>query len=421
MTESTDAQPDSSPEPLRRNRDYLTMLVSQGVSALGDAVSFTALPLLVLALTGSGLVMGVVGALGVLPDFAFGMVAGALADRGDRRRMMLRADLGRALLTAAIPASVLLGGPTMAVILVVAAPMGVLRSVFRAGYISSVPALVGRAQVPRGTAIFEAVYSIGFIVGPSIAGVLSTTIGPGPTLAIDAASFGLSALGLFLVRRPLRAPLDRPASRMVDDIREGILFIARHPVLRVVIGFWSVSTIFIAPMITALVFRVTRDLGQSAAILGLVITAYGVGTIIGSLLAARLGHHSPAGAVMLAGELAMGAGLVGIALAPAVPAVLVLAVGYGAMETLVVVTYISLRTACSPDLLLGRVASTARVISLGLQPIGLLTGGLLIDAVGGTLTLALIGLALCVLVAAFAPVRLLRRARMSGPPATVAS
>jgi MFS family permease len=275
--------------------------------------------------------------------------------------------------------------------------------------------------VPRGTAIFETVYSIGFIVGPSIAGVLSTAIGPGPTLAIDAASFGLSALGLFLVRRPLRAPLDRPAARMVDDIREGIQFIARHPVLRVVIGFWGVSTIFIAPMITALVFRVTRDLAESAAILGVVITAYGVGTIFGSLLATRLGHHSPAGAVMLAGELAMGAGLVGIAVAPSLPAVLVLAIGYGAMETLVVVTYVSLRTACSPDRLLGRIASTARVISLGLQPIGLLAGGLLVDAVGGTATLALIGVALCLLVAAFAPVARLRQARMSGPPAAAAA
>jgi MFS family permease len=420
VTEPMDARPDSAPEPLGRNRDYLTVLISQGVSALGDAVTFTALPLLVLALTGSGLAMGVVGALGVLPDFACGMVAGALADRGDRRRMMLRADLGRALLTAAIPASVLLGGPTMAIILVVAAPMGVLRSVFRAGYISSVPALVGRVQVPRGTAILETMYSIGFIVGPSIAGVLSTTIGPGPTLAIDAASFGLSALGLFLVRRPLRAPLDRPGSRMADDIHEGIVFIARHPVLRVVIGFWSVSTIFIAPMITALVFRVTRDLGQSAAILGLVVTAYGVGTIVGSLLATRLGHHSPAGAVLLAGELAMGAGLIGIGLAPSVPAVIVLAVGYGAMETLVVVTYISVRTARSPDRLLGRIASTARVISLGLQPIGLLAGGLLVDAVGGTATIALIGAALCLLVVAFAPVGELRRVRMSDPPAVAA-
>ena len=416
MPDALDRQTGATAEPLRDNRDFGVLLTSQGVSSLGDAVSFTALPLLVLALTGSGVVMGVVGALGVLPDFAFAMVAGALADRGDRRRMMLVADLGRTILTAAIPLSVLVGGPTMAVILLVAGPMGILRSVFRAGYISSVPALVGRPQVARATAIFETVYSVGFIVGPSIAGVLAAAIGPGPTLAIDAGSFAASALGLALVRRPLRAPAGRPQTRMVDDIREGIRFIVHHPVLRVAILFWSLSTIFLAPMISALVFRVTRDLGQSSAVLGLVLTAYGGGTVVGSLLATRLGPRSPAGVVLLAGELAMGLGLVAIAIASWIPALLACAVAYGTAETVVVITYVTVRTAASPDHLLGRVASTARVISLGLQPLGLLAGGVLIDATSGTMTMAVLGAAIVVLVVGFTPVRALRGARAVGHP-----
>ena len=94
------------------------------------------------------------------------------------------------MLTALIPLSVALGGPTMAVILIVSAPMSILRSFFLAGYTASVPALVGRSQVGRANSYFETVYSVGFIVGPAIAGVLASTIGPGPTLAIDAVSFG---------------------------------------------------------------------------------------------------------------------------------------------------------------------------------------------------------------------------------------
>ena len=113
--------------------------------------------------------MGIVGALQTIPDLVFGMVAGALADRADRRRMMLLADLGRAVLTALIPLSVLLHGPTMVVVLLVAAPMSVLRSLFLAGYTASVPALVGRSQVARANSIFEAIYSLGYIVGPAIA------------------------------------------------------------------------------------------------------------------------------------------------------------------------------------------------------------------------------------------------------------
>jgi len=108
------AQPLAEPidVPLAQNRDFRVLLTSQGISSLGDGVSFAALPLLVLALTGSGLAMGVVGALQTLPDLFLGMVAGAIADRSDRKRMMLLADLGRAGLTALIPISVALGGPT---------------------------------------------------------------------------------------------------------------------------------------------------------------------------------------------------------------------------------------------------------------------------------------------------------------------
>jgi MFS family permease len=100
-----DPQADRRVEPLGENHDFKALLVGQGISAIGDAVSFTAMPLLVLALTGSGLAMGMVGVLQAVPDLLFGMVAGVFADRNDRRRMMLLADLGRAGLTALIPLS----------------------------------------------------------------------------------------------------------------------------------------------------------------------------------------------------------------------------------------------------------------------------------------------------------------------------
>jgi MFS family permease len=401
-------------EPLSENRDFRVLLISQGVSSLGDAVSFTALPLLVLALTGSGVAMGIVGALQTLPDLVFGMVAGALADRSDRKRMMFLADLGRAVLTALIPISVLLAGPTMAIILLVAAPMSTLRSFFLAGYTASVPGLVGRPQVARANAIFETVYSAGYIVGPSIAGVLAAAIGPGPTLGIDAASFALSSIGLFLVRRPLTAPVDRPQTRIVDDIREGIRFILGHSILRAAILLWGISSILTAPIVAALAFRITRDLGQSPTILGIVLTAYGIGTVAGSLAATRMGRRTSVAPVLLIGELVTGIALLGIALAGVVPAVVGFALLAGIAQSLVLVTYITLRTAYSPDHLLGRVGSTARVVSLGLQPVGMLAGGILIDATSGTTTIAAMGVALFVLALAFVPVRALRRASIAG-------
>lgn len=398
-------------EPLARNRDFRVLLSSQGVSALGDAVSFTALPLLVLALTGSGLAMGIVGALQTLPDLVFGMVAGALADRHDRKRMMFLADLGRALLTAAIPISVFLDGPTMVVILIVAAPLSTLRALFLAAYTASVPALVGRSQVARANSYFEAVFSIGYIVGPAIAGVLSSTIGPGPTLAIDAVSFGLSGLALAAVRRDLRAPVDRPRASLVTDIREGIDFIVAHPMLRAMIAFWGIVSITTAPLVTALAVYVTRDLGHEDAILGLILTAYGLGTVAGALLTSRASPRSVA-PILLGGTFATGCCLVIVALTGQVPILLAAAVVSGVAQSMVLVTYVTVRTAYSPDALLGRIGSTARTISLGLQPIGLLVGGALIDLTSGATTIAVMGIGLAVLSLAFIPVRALRNARL---------
>lgn len=409
----TAAADPARPLPLRENRDFRALLGSQAVSALGDAVSFTALPLLVLALTGSGLAMGIVGALQTLPDLVFGLVAGALADRSDRRRMMFLADLGRAVLTALIPISVLLDGPTLGVVLVVAAPMSILRTLFLAGYTASVPAIVGRSQVGGANAIFEAVYSFGYILGPAIAGLLASVIGPGLTLAVDAASFLVSGLGILLIGRSLRAPETRPRASMRADIREGIAYLAGHRVLRAAVAFWGLTSVTLAPLVAALTYHVTRELALDEAALGLVLTAFGVGTVTGSLLAARL-RRRVVGLTLLLGNLGTGAAIVASGLLPDIGPLLVAAFVGGISESTVLVTYITLRTVASPDELLGRIGSTARTISLGLQPLGLVIGGLLIDALGAGTALVLIGTTVVVIGVAFAPVAELRRASLTG-------
>jgi ENTS family enterobactin (siderophore) exporter len=402
-------------EPLSRNRDFSTLLVSQSVSAAGDAVSATALPLLVLALTGSGLVMGIVGAINSGADFVMGTLAGAIADRGDRKRMMFVADLGRAVFTALIPLTDILHGPTMAVILLVSAPLAILRAFFRAGYLASMPNLVGRSQLARGNGILETAFSASFIVGPAIAGVLVTAIGPGPTLAIDAASFAISSLGLFLIRRELKAPADRKPSRIVDDIREGVLYVARHAVLRSVILLFALSSALLAPIGAAMTFRIVRDLGQSPAAFGLTLTGLGVGTLIGSLFASRLGPGTNVARVLILAVLVMGGALIGSAAIGSLPVLVAMTALSGAGEAVLVVVYVSVRAANSPDELVGRIASTARVMALGLMPIGNLIGGVLIDTVGGTATLAILGVFVCALALGFSQVRALRAASLAPP------
>ena len=408
------ASPEFQPQrPLARNRDFRLLATSQSISAIGDGVAITALPLLVLALTGSGVAMGTVFAIGAVTDFAVALFAGALADRTDRKRLMVVADVGRAILTLLIPISVVVGGPTMAIILVVSAPLALLRSFFRAGYIASVPAIVGRPHLARANGILETVQSIATVLGPILAAVLVAGIGPGLTLAVDAASFAASAVGLFFMSATIRAPAAGAPSRIVDDVREGVSYVVHHPVLRALISYFALFAMLVAPLMVALVVRITRDLGLEDSVYGFSLAAFSIGTVAGALLAARLGRRTNVPATFFLGVLAEGLATIGLALAGNVPLILLLVAISGVGESLVAVVYISARAAHTPDGLLGRVGSTARFVSLGLAPIGFFLGGLLVDAVGATLTIAVVGVAMCVLALAFVPARGLRTASVA--------
>jgi MFS family permease len=378
------------PTGLRGNRDFRVVIAGQAVSAFGDAITLTAMPLLVLFLTGSGALMGIVGALQLLPDLVLGLPAGALADRWDRRRMMMWADAGRAVLTAAIPLSFWLGWPTMAVILVVAVPANALRVLSDAGFTSAVPGLVGRENLARANSYMEATLSVPFIVGPAIAGVLVATVGAAATIAIDAASFAVSAASLSLVRRTLRA--ERPAEmpRILVDIKEGIGFVWRHLVLRTMIGYWAVLAMATAALLPALAYYITVDRSQGPELFGFVGSAWSVGYLLGSLLSGRLSGER-VGLRMLACGVVIGACIVAMAVTAAPPVYLALGFFIGAALAVQLVSYMTLRPSLTPDELLGRVGSTARSITAGLRPLGQLGGGVVIEATSGGVALVGMG------------------------------
>jgi MFS family permease len=380
---------------LWRNRDFKIVLLGQGATAFGDGVRNTALPLLVLALTGSGVLMGVVGILQTLPDLVFGLFAGAYADRHDRRLIMLYADLGRGLLTALIPISFWLGLPTMAVILIVTAPINLLRVFWLSGWTAAIPNLVGRDMVGRAASISEAFFSLAFLIGPAIAGVLVGLIGPAPTLAIDAGSFLVSVVTLAFVRRPLQAEAPSGGHDIVRDVVDGLRYVWGQATLRAIVAFWGAISIVSGPISVAVIFMLSRDRGLPPEAIGLTLSVFSAGYLVGSLLAGSVAR-GPLGRVMLAGSGFGAVALLGLALAPW-PLVLVMAAGSGLAEALVLISYLTLRTTIPPDHLLGRVGSTARMISVGLMPIGYLAVGILLDAVRGEGTVLAIGGALVVI------------------------
>lgn len=401
--------PDSAAPGLWQNRDFKILLGGQSISAFGDAISFTALPLLVIALTGSGLAMGTVGVLQTLPDLLIGLPAGALADRWDRRRMMLYADLGRALLTALIPLSVILGLPTMGVILLVTFPINALRVLFLAGWTAAVPTLVGRDQVGRANGYAEAIFSLSFVVGPAIAGIMVSVIGPERTLFIDALSFLVSAISLWFIHRPMQEKRERRDSHLVAEIAEGMRYIAHERTLRVTIGFSGTVSVITAPLTAAVIFSLTIDQGRPPDVVGLVLSAFGLGYLVGAIVAGRY-SKGPLGLLMLGGMTVTAFMIAAFALVP-VPLVQAgAALLAGGAQALWLISYITVRGTITPDALLGRVGATARMISIGLQPVGLFVGGVLLDLIGGEETLLIVAAATLGVTLVFSTSRVLRQA-----------
>jgi MFS family permease len=414
-------QPSAGPAPsLLRDRDFASVLVGQGVSAMGSAVTMVAMPLLVLMLTGSGLLMGVVGILETAPDLLVGLPAGAYADRWDRRRVMILADAGRALLTALIPLAVIAGLPAVPVIMLVVAPINVLRVLFSAAQNASIPTLAGRDRISAGAAYFEAVAALGYVLGPALAGVLIAFVGPGPTIALDALSFAFSAGSVVLVRRSLVPPrADGPRRPIATDVREGVSYVWGHRPLRLTIVFYATLALLMAPFVPAFTYFLVRDRGMDAGGLGLMISIFSAGMVIGALAATRL-KGGRLGLRMVGAAIVTGAGL---ALGRAMPSPVLLGIlglGVGGAWTLVEVSYVTLRLGASPEALLGRISTVARTATVGVQPVGMLIGGLLIDRIGGGATLAAMGLAAVAVSLAFGASASVRSAGAEVAP-TVAS
>ena len=213
------------------------------------------------------------------------------------------------------------------------------------------------------------------------------------------------------MRRPLKPEARTEPTHLLADIREGIAYVAGQPTLRAVIAFWATSSVIFAGLTSGLIFYVTVDRGLGADVVGLVLSAFAVGSLGGSLVAARMAFRA-VGRVMLVGSLGMGVSLVVIALDVPVVVVAAAAFGAGILNANVLVSYLTLRTQLSPDALLGRVGATARTVSVGLMPIGALVAGALLDAIGGTATMTLMGAATIVAALGFSLLPNVRHARV---------
>ncbi|GAB78773.1 MFS transporter [Austwickia chelonae] len=189
-----------STEPLTRDRRFVCFWLSRTISALGSAVSIVVLPILVYEQTRSALLVALVAASGTLPYLAFGLVAGAVADRVDRRRLMVGCDLACLAVLASLPLTATLDALAGPLVVLAAMASSTFALFFEAASYGLVVDLVSKERLAAANSSLFGAETTARISGTALAGLLASLIGANLTVLVDAATFGASALLIASIR-----------------------------------------------------------------------------------------------------------------------------------------------------------------------------------------------------------------------------
>lgn len=390
-------------------RDYWRLFTAASISNLGDGIDAAALPLVAAALTRDPLLFAGIAVVNRLPWLLFTLHAGAIADRVDRKRMMVAMNLVRALLFGALGVAIVGGWASIWLLYVITFLTGVAEVLFDTSWQPILPAVVDHPdQLERANGrLFGAQTVLDQFVGPPVGGFLFG-LGAAVPIFFDAGTFLIAAgiiaamAGSYVARRPAPTPQvelsvdpDTPPSpspetageatarpRLRDDIREGLVWLREHRLLRglaLLLGAMN----GLSSMAFAIFALFALDvLGVSELGFGVLLTAVAVGSVLGSVTAERLvARIGRAGALWIA--------LVAAVVIPAAQGTTsdavvfgALSVGFGYAAVVWNVVTVSLRQTIIPDHLLGRVNAVYRFIGWGSMPLGALAGGAIANAFG---------------------------------------
>jgi MFS family permease len=405
---------------LWRDADFRRLWAGQTISELGSVVTRTAVPLVALLVLGAGpLEMAFLVVAASLAVLLVGLFAGAWVDRLRRRPILIWADAIRALLLFSIPAAYLAGLLHFEQLYVVVFLEGCLGALFDAAYPAYVPSLIGVDRVVEGNSKLATSSSLAEIGGPGLAGGLVQAIGAPLAIFVDAVSFVASAISLVLIRKrePVRPPRTSPTPMRLE-ILEALRLVRRHGVLlpltlRSVIA--HVAGSFYGVLYT---IYLIEELHLSPLLLGIVVSAGGVGSLIGSFFASRVIARFGFGPALIGA--AVGASTIGV-LTPLAGGPLLLAtllvflpqlVGDG-LQTIEGVAELSLIQGVIPDRILGRVNATLEVFSHGIAyPLGALLAAALAGSIGvrGGIAIGWAGMAVSILLLVFSQLPRIRQA-----------
>ena len=404
-----------TPGGLWRHGDFMSLWGAETISQFGTQVTLLALPLVaILTLQESAFRVALLTTAEFLPFLLFTLPAGVWVDRLARRPILIVANLGRAAVLVSVPVAHWLEMLTIWQLYAVGFAVGVGTVFFDLAYQSYLPRLVGREQLVDGNAKLETSRSAAQVAGPGLGGLVVSALTAPVAIAVDAASYLVSVVLLGRIRTA-EPPAAREERRsLLAELREGLGYVLRHPYQRAIVATVGISNFFGQLVFAILLVFAVRELGLSAAAIGVIISLGSVGTLLAAVTARRVGDRLGVGRTVLVSSFLFGPAMLLIPFAPADRAaefiVAAIAIGgYGG--TLFNVTMISLIQAITPDRILGRANASRRFVVWGVIPLGGVVAGVLAETIGlrQTILVGALGGSLAVVPVLASPIRSLGR------------
>jgi MFS family permease len=387
------------------HRDFRIFWIGQLISVTGTWMQSVAQGWLVLQLTGSPFLLGVAVAARSLPVLVLGLPAGVVADRFDRRRIILATSFVATATSAVLAWLTLTGRVDFGMVVVLAIVAGCANALEMPARQSLVVELAGPRHIANAIALNSLLFNGARVVGPALAGLVVAAFGTGWAFAINAISF-VPVIGGLLLISPLAADLRLAATR--GAFGELVAYLRRETRITALLALLAIQTVFASGHLI-IGPAVARDLGVGAEGLGFLLAATGVGAVVAGL---RLAAYPDSGArwpVMAGAGLLLAGALVGVRFAGGFGLTLVC---FGAAGLSMVTFNASANTIIQSIVesrLRGRVMSLYTIVQLGIMPAGSLFAGALADVGGAAVALGIGGVLWAVtVVLAFAAVRRLR-------------
>ncbi|MFE2111630.1 MFS transporter [Kitasatospora sp. NPDC059463] len=367
-------------------RDFRLLLSGAVAAQAGSQVTLVALPLVaVVELDATPFQVGLLTAAETAAFLLVGLPAGAWLDRMRKLPVLVRADVLRCLAVGSIPAAAALDVLGLLQLYLVALVTGVATVFFDVAHQSFLPVLLPRERLVAGNGAIETVRSSAQIAGPGLGGGLVQLLGAPLAIVADAAGYLLSAALLARIRAEEAPPEPEPGRSLRADVAEGLRFVTRHPLLRVIAATTALSNLFGAVLMAVQTVFWVRVLELSPAAIGILLSVTAVGGLAGALCAGRLAARvGQARLIRLAPLVTAPFALLWPLAEGAAGAVLFAVGGVAVLFGAVVynVAQVSFRQGLCPPRLLGRMNATMRFLVWGTLPLGALLGGAVADAAG---------------------------------------